>query len=311
MNKNEGYISLAALLAILIFVVAIFLGLQNIFFANYVLVNKNIQLQKNREEIYDLIDKILVKMQNFILSDKDYEGLEYYQNILYEFSEYNVTINDISSALNINFISNEDLQNPIVQNLLFLSNKREDFIKYRNSSHFFEDYEDLKNYLNPEFKDSYTLYGWINNENITSYGFGELQKKYGSSVQKDYFPLVNKLPQMNIHFMNKELLKIIVSNKKYKIPDVHIKLKNLLFRLERGEAFSSEELAHFFEIPSNNPLFSRIGTKTNFWQINFVYNSIPVSLIVAGIPKDKNSTIIDSYILIDRRILFENRNTEL
>jgi len=309
MKKNEGFVSLISLFVILIFIIAIFLGLQNIFFSNYVLDYKNRQLQNDKEVVHTIIEDILGEMQNFVKTEKDYKDSEYYQNMFYQFSKYDLTIRDISSALNLNFITHEDLQNTKIQNILFASNMREDFIKYRETVHYFHDFEEVHNYLNSDYKDIYTLYGWINPLVGSSYGFEKLQKKYGASVQKDYFPLVNKLPQMNIHFMNEELLKIIISDKKYKIPNVQVKFKNLIFMLEKGESFTQDELAYFFEISKNNALFLKIGTKTTFWQINFSYKGFFVSLVVAGIPKDKNSSIIDSYILLDRRILFENKYT--
>ena len=92
---------------------------------------KNRQLQNDKEVVHNIIEDILGEMQNFVKTEKDYKDSEYYQNMLYQFSKYDLTIRDISSALNLNFITHEDLQNTKIQNILFASNMREDFIKYR------------------------------------------------------------------------------------------------------------------------------------------------------------------------------------
>ena len=88
MKKNEGFVSLISLFVILIFIIAIFLGLQNIFFSNYVLDYKNRQLQNDKEVVHTIIEDILGEMQNFVKTEKDYKDSEYYQNMFWSLCRY-------------------------------------------------------------------------------------------------------------------------------------------------------------------------------------------------------------------------------
>lgn len=226
------------------------------------------------------------------------------QQLKQTYASYNIDIQDVSSGVPINFITDTDLDNKQIRKLLFLSDSAVDKFKSdRKDRPFILDLQELVPYMTSDGLSCCVLFSWINTVFLKAYGVRTINSAVKSDMSS--FPLMNRLPLMNIYFMNEKLLEMFVSRTDFHITEPEQKLKNIKFYLDGGYLFTKESLAEILCIKQDSIFFDYIGFKTQFWKVKLKNGLYTANVIIAAFPKDENSTEVGYYDIISSDIRYE------
>ena len=220
-----------------------------------------------------LLDEIESELQN-ICKEKAHNAFSpALIHIREKFADTDIELEDVSSLINERFTAPEIAKHSDVAALTALDKK-----KYTSE------------------------YGWIS----VFYPAGETVL---NAVKKDFvnltdlFPLVNTLPQVNVHYIPEELLSAIL--KAFKIKNSDEKAAIIAYTAAQ-EGLIKQQLQNILSVPEDHRIYKFLGVQTTFWRISYRYNSYVVTAVFAGIPdKEKGNDEVEKYILIERNIRHE------
>ena len=235
--------------------------------------------------------------------------------------ELTVSIIDVSSRLNPNFVSGTLIENTTIANLIFANgHSMSELENYRTENGMSIDLESgYPEFFSEEVADSFiSPYGYANiniadEASITEIykirsgdDFGaesfrnkvktyrssktiicnnEIESILGSSDMQIY-PVINAVPVMNIHFISEELLTEILSydfgDDKIKYPDQA--LNRILLRRKNGEIGIEELESIFLKEDKTHVIYDYLGTKTWFWEIKIKLVNCCRTVVVAETP---------------------------
>ncbi len=216
------------------------------------------------------VNKILYKMEEKIQRLKNYnydsvDNIDIY-TLLDCDNIYNLSIKDVSTGINKNFMSENFLNNSFIRN----------YTQHNNEMTF-------------------TEYGWINKQTVSTELLNKIKETNGI---ENSFPIINLMPLYNINYMSTDFIIAILNF--CNINDAESKTNQLL--QISSDNITKEKISQILNIPLTNSLFNYIGIKTNFWKIQFETEHYFVSAIFAAIPDKENLKTIVSYKLIEKQI---------
>ena len=214
--------------------------------------------------IFDLEEKI--QMLKDSQSDSDEHEILY---LLSSACDFNLSVSDVSTGINKNFISKEILKNKAIN----------DCIKANGEEIFSE-------------------YGWINPK-VSDKAIVEQTSK--DFEEKNTFPLVNTFPPLNIFNMSGNFIKAVLEF--CGIKDAEKKTE--LIKDNLNPDTTEKELAEILGTGENHPVFELLGTKTAFWKVDFETEKARACAVFAAVPEKENQRKIEKYILVEKKILFK------
>lgn len=196
-------------------------------------------------------------------------------NLQNRFSEYDFNIIDVSSAINPILMDPDIVKNAEVEELLFSDKNRYS-----------------------------TEYGWASvfyppDKNILK----NIQTDFDIANTAKMFPLLNILPQINIHYVLDELLVVLL--KACKVKEAERKAGVLSYRAKQEELLQAN-IMEILKVKENHRVMKLLGTQTTFWKLQFKNDRNIVQAIYAGVPDEEvDVNSISEYILIERTIFYE------
>lgn len=266
-NREKGF-STAFALTILFSLCVIILSFAINVTANEKKINSYKMVVNARKEVDSIALNIEERLQDLTdyLSDTD----EWHVfTLISGVGNYDITVKDVSTGINKNFISPEVLNDEIIRHYI-LSNE----------------------------ETAFTEYGWINSKFSDKEKIDEILIAYEN---KNPFPLINNLPPLNIHFMTDEFIKAIFQYFKIKNPEQ--KLEHLREKLI--EETTVKDLAEILEISESHAIFDLIGLKTLFWNIKFETEKYICNIVFGAVPQKDNQKKIDSYIIVEKNVIYK------
>ena len=226
---------------------------------------------------------------------------------------FDISIKSLSGLINLNYIPKEILINTI---LISSFNAPESIDKIKaiiEENGMINSYEEIADLISEEkFNENFTLYGYSNfnvtdeiplafigNKMTNSYFGDELvnkrkslrnNKQYIQSQTEfnmlcgihfdDINPYINLNPNLNVNFMNEELLKSFLTYPQFKLSNA-LQKANTIISLRESKEITQEELISILGIQKNNDLYYYIGSKTWFWQITISGKNTSCNVILA------------------------------
>jgi hypothetical protein len=206
-------------------------------------------------------------------------------------------IRDVSSGYRLDFLSDEELANPLLRNYLFTD--AAGFTGLRESRGLSPDRETWRPFVKDSAWDACVSYGWLNPARGDSFALRYVKHSFGEG---GLFPLVNRLPMMNINMIEAETAEPLIRTPGFGVKSPMEKMEALREALRRGPV-SKGELSALLELSGDSRIFSYLGVKTAFWKIRFAIPSgFYAEAVLAAIPKSMETDTIGEYRLIDRSI---------
>ena len=218
------------------------------------------------------IDSIIFDMEEKIQMLKNFSSDSDEHEILYLLSsacDFNLSVSDVSTGINKNFISKEILKNKAISDCIEINGE-----------------------------DIFAEYGWINPK-ISDKGIVEQTAK--DFEGKNTFPLINTFPPLNIFNMSGDFIKAVLEL--CSVKDAENKAE--LIKDNLNPDTTEKELAEILEIEENHPVFELLGTKTAFWKVDFETEKARACAVFAAVPEKENQRKIEKYILVEKKILFK------
>lgn len=185
------------------------------------------------------------------------------------YSDYNLTLKDVSTGINRNFFSEK-----------------------------FCESKGIKDYIASCGESAFVEYGWVNPKYA--------DKKLLESIELDFengktFPIENSYPAFNVNFMGDDFLKAVFEFSGIKKAEEKIrKVRESLY----GD-FDEKEMAKLLGVDISHPVFDFLGCKTVFWKADFETQKCIASAVFAIIPEKENPRSIDCYRLIEKNVSFK------
>ena len=254
---------------------------------------------RERETMKDLLEVIVRGFDEMADMDADYEQSPALERIRSEYAAYNLTIKDISSGCNLNFLPDAVLSEPALANFLFAGGSGERFLGFRRNQGFVTEVSAWKSFLKEEALKAVVCYGWFSPVHADSETGRMLAASYGRSGEELY-PVMNDLPLINVNAVDADLLSPLLSNRSWRISNAAAKAAMLKNRLEHGPV-TEGELRSLLGAAENHEIYRFLGVKTAFWRISFKKDRYQMDAVIAAVP-ERGSRIIDKYVLIEGRL---------
>lgn len=265
MKSKESGFSTAFALTVIFSLCVITLSFAMIVNANEKKISAYKKTLDARKKANSILFSIEEKLQGLKEYPSDIDECQILSLISVE-CDYEITVKDVSTGINENFVSSEILED-----------------------------ESVRRYMTLNEEAALTEYGWINPRVADKTVLDEILLDFEN---KNAFPLINNMPPLNIHFMTDEFIMAVLEY--FKIKNREQKLEQIREKLN-GET-SSKELAEILEISENHAVFDLIGFKTLFWKISFETDKCGCSAVFAAVPQKDNQKKIDRYILVEKDI---------
>ncbi len=263
-DLENGYYTPQAM--ILIFsLCTIIMSLNILLFCKQNKINAYKKLYKTKSEVNKIIEYLIEDFNYIANSNVDCIHNEVIQTIINKYSEHNISIEDVSTKINKDFLSSKIYEKQEIQELIF---------QYGS--------------------EIITEYGWMNAHLSDEQIIKASREDFETD---DIFPIVNNLPLYNVYFMNEDFLRAILSINK--INEVEHKVQKLINEInDKSKEVDIEMICKLLEISKDHALFNYIGTKTTFWKINMNIYKTDVKIILAGIPNRESK--ITYYKIIEK-----------
>ena len=263
-NRESGF-STAFALTVIFSLCVITLSFAMIVHAN----EKKISSYKKASDAHKKANYILFDIEEKLQELKEYPSdIDQYQvlSLISGECDYDITVKDVSTGINENFVSSEILED-----------------------------ESVRRYMTLNKEAALTEYGWINPKFADKAVLDGISKDFEN---KNTFPLTNNTPPLNIHFMTDDFIRAVLEY--YKIKNADRKIEIIKEKLNAET--TAKELAEILEISENHAVFDLIGFKTLFWKISFETDKCGCSAVFAAVPQKDNQKKIDRYILVEKDI---------
>ena len=226
---------------------------------------RQILAQKKAEKLLQSISKEIQ-----LLKEEENDSLDSnsIQNILLKYKQNNISLTDVSTGINKEFLNNEILENNDVMQYLFTNDAQ------------------------------ISDYGWINPRYAEHSKIEQIEKDFGDTSP---YPIFNEFPAYNLFEMKTDFLATIISlNKINEAEDKAEKIKNLY-----PEDLNIEKLSEVLGVQRNHAIFDFLGTKTVFWNVSFETDECKANAIFAILPQKDEQRKIEEYILVEHHITYK------
>lgn len=268
-NLSESGFSTPLAMAVIFSLCVLIISLSLLINSKYRKTLSYRRMYEARNELIKLLESIEMDMQSFTEVSCDKLDSEPVRKLCLKYADCNLTIKDVSTGINKEFIKESFLEKEHVQRLIQL-------------------------YGDEVLSD----YGWINPSIVDIKTVQDVQKDF---AKEDVFPIINNFPVLNIYSMNEVFIEAIL--KVFGINKAEEKARELYLRL--SENLDIKTLAEFLEIPETNNLFNMIGTKTAFWEVCFENKGYFARVIFAAIPERDSKCKIDKYMVIEKDFTYK------
>lgn len=219
-----------------------------------------------KKEVEKIIKEISKSIQYLKYENIDTDDSVVINQIKTDFNKYNLSIEDVSSFVNVNFLKKEIIES-------------EPFTIYLNKY-------DCKT----------SDYGWINPKYADSEIIESIKKDFSKNDKLIFF---NKFPFYNIFKMDSELLLAVFQY--FKIDEPEEKIAKI-YGLNDYD-INKKEIAKILNVNENSGIFDFISTKTVFWKCTFETNFFNVQIVYGLIPDPVKEEEILEYRIIERKIM--------
>ena len=302
-EEKGGWATITSILFLLL-ITALVSALALIYTSNNIYFRKNQNDYRIKKEADAFLDKILYDIQSLKEESYDSQENKYITHFINNYNSRNLTLEDISSGLHLDFLPDADLSDPLFCKYVFINNQPGNFINYRNQYGLSKNIDVWKPFVTENAISSCKAFGWLHTFHNSSYAFQEISSSFNTADLDKLFPLVNSFPLININYVDPEIIELFIMRKSFEIKQAKEKYKKLKTRLE-NRPVDDLDIIEILEVPLTNKIFSYIGCKTSFWKITFsAEEKFIVQAIVAAIPDEKNNPrAVEKYVLVDRRFL--------
>ncbi|MDR0656349.1 MAG: hypothetical protein LBG22_08565 [Treponema sp.] len=293
MNGETGSVEFGAVM-ILVFLSSAIAASLLFFSVAAVYFQRSSSEEAERTRTAGLIGEIAEAFQPIKDYPCDYRNNPPLSELILRYASLNLDIRDVSSGYRLDFLSDEELENPLLKNYLFTDAAA--FISLRENRGLSPDRETWRFFVNDSAWDTCVSYGWINPSRGNSFAFRYVKHTIGDS---GLFPLANRLPVMNINMIEVKAVEPLIMTPGFGVKNPAEKIEILREALYR-EPVSKGDLSVLLELPGHSKIFSYLGVKTAFWKIHFMTPSgFSVEAILAAVPESTESETIGEYRLIE------------
>lgn len=330
---SEGFSSLEVLLtlffiSLVIVATSLILSTVKIF-----VVKKNNELEDKRR-----IEKKLAEVIEEIKSDQTPEIDSRIDSVWrlddIEQDECKIQLKALSGLLNVNTVSKQIMSLPEIRKLFSDVDAPSVIENYKSEGNLYSKYEQLNElieeenynkyfciygYANINVADDYGLRNLVNNITLSNSGEYLVQKRKTLLVNKQFIqtennfkmfagvdynsfiPYVNIKPEMNIHFIEEDVLRALLSYPGFKITGINQKINNILSLRESSE-ISQNEICNILGISKSNELYYYLGCTTWMWQIKIIGKKNKCTVILCRKPEeDEFSVKTPEYYVIEKK----------
>jgi hypothetical protein len=257
---------------------------------------------REREGMGDLLDGMVRRFEELAAEESDGRDHPVLEEIRSDYAAYGLSIKDISSGLNLNFLPDADLSDPAMAAFLFSGGNAGAFLSRRKITGFEQSMEGWKTFLTEEGFSAAVCYGWFSTAHIGQETFVRLSS---GREEGELFPLVNDLALINVNTADPSLFAPLLSRASWRIPQAARKAEALVKRLEGGRV-SAGELRSLLGLSGEHELFRYLGVKTAFWALRFEKGKYVMDAVVAAVPGavrgEGSRGIVERYRLIEGRL---------
>ncbi len=182
------------------------------------------------------------------------------------YSAYGLSIRDVSSGINLRFMSDAFIKNESINHLIM---------------------SDPDNNL--------VAYGWAHKNMIPEEMKNRIKTSFSIQNDEQLFPLINAFPLTNVHYLSEECIAAFL--KYYDIADAEKKAADVYARAQR-ELIT--DIRKIIAVRKNHRIVDLLGCKTSFWKITFFYDSCVVEAVFCAVPNREEPRKIDHYKLVER-----------
>jgi hypothetical protein len=261
--------------------------------------NRNCSDFRERETMKTLLDVLVRRFDDLKYLDADSNRNPVMETICSGYEKYALSVKDVSSGCNLNFLPNADLADPAIAEFLFTAGNAEEFLRFRRANGFVTDVTLWKQFLKEESLGAAVCYGWFSFMHFDS-ETGRMLAAYMGSSEDGLYPMVNDLPLINVNTMDPKLLAPLLSRRSWQIANAAAKAASLKERLEKG-TITEAELKSILALPENHAAYRFLGVKTTFWALSFRKGKYRMDAVIAGVP-GQDSRTIEHYILIEGKL---------
>lgn len=256
-----------------------------------------------REKMKELLDSIVSSFETLVDVGIDYQENPVLESICIKYAAYNLTIEDISSGCNLNFLPDADLSDPAMAGFLFAGGNAEEFLRFRRYRGFITEISEIQNFVKEESLNAVVCNGWFSALHVDSETGRMLIASYGQSGEELY-PLVNDFPLINVNTADASLFVPLISRRSWRIGDAAAKATALKNRLQSGPV-TEGELRSLLGLAENHEIYKYLGVRTSFWKLSFKNGFYRMNAVIAAIPERRSKTIL-YYSLIEGRLSRES-----
>ena len=254
---------------------------------------------REREATKELLDAMVERFGDLVALDFDDEKNPLLESIRTQYASYNLTIRDISSGINLNFLPDSFLSEPSLAKFLFSEGSAERFLGFRKSHGFDTEISAWKPFLREEALNAVVSYGWFSTLHKDTEAGQRIAVSYGNSGDGLY-PLMNDMPLINVNTMDIALLAPMLSYRSWRIAEAAAKAAALKSKLEHGP-LTEGELRAILALNANHEIFRYLGVRTSFWSLSFKNGRYRMDAVIAAVPEQGGKTI-EYYTIIERRL---------
>ncbi len=328
---EDGSASVAAL-AILILLAAVAAGGLLLLQAALSYERRSVASDAMKRALEEQAEKVVRALSQNPSPDADSPFDPVWQTIGRPDSETTITLRDVSSALNPNWVQKNVLQKTRLGGLLRPGRTADELQQRREDRGFSLDlaggYGDL--FQEGVLDKYFTAYGYANINATDEFALRKLfairtgnearGEMFHGRVQElltarkilkpeelrtflgaDYeqlFPLMGVDPMLNVHFTDPLLLGALLSHPDLKIPNPDGVLQQILLSRENGE-LTAEELARIIGVDRDNRIFQYLGVITWFWKVTAARGTSRLDLVAARLPAERGGRA--RYLVIEER----------
>ena len=254
---------------------------------------------REREIMRDMLDELVRTFNELVFLDADDEQNPVLENIRNRYAVYNLSIKDVSSGFNLNFLPDADLSDPGIAEFLFANGNAEGFLRFRRYQGFVTEKVAWSSFLKEESMGSVVCYGWFSTLHKEAETCRMLAAVFGKTGE-DLYPIMNDLPLINVNTMDTALIAPLISRRSWRINNAVAKATAIKNRLEQG-SLTEGELRSLLDLAENHEVFRYLGVKTAFWSLSFKKGRYRMDAVLAAIPERGTRTIMH-YTLIEGRL---------
>lgn len=240
-----------------------------------VFVNTTQKQYEKEQSVRNILDEIGLALQELSKTEVHAPFSAVIMELQNQFSEYDFDINDVSSSINPILMDSTITKHAEVIGLVFSDENR------------------------------YTTnYGWASSFHPPDASIlKDIHTDFNTTDNAKLFPLLNILPQINIHYVLDELLVVLL--KACAIKEAEAKAVSLSYRAEQEE-LSQSTIMEILEVQANHRVMKLLGTQTTFWKVQFKNDRSIVQAIYAGVPDEKKDiNFISKYVLVEKVVFYE------